>query len=122
MYQADVRLKEWGVSDETATLLKTVTYSKTTVIIGVSTVSGLFTQEIIEQMQTNTSKPIVLLLSNPTSKVHAVSEDILNWTNGNAIVATGNPFVPVELNGNTNQIPQRNNSYICSLSTSDDHD
>jgi malate dehydrogenase (oxaloacetate-decarboxylating) len=110
--QSDERLTEWSVSDDTATLAETVEHSKSTVIVGVSTVAGLFTQEIIEQMQANTPKPIVLPLSNPTSKVEAVPEDILKWTNGNAIVATGSPFDPVELNGKTYVISQCNNSYI----------
>jgi malate dehydrogenase (oxaloacetate-decarboxylating) len=110
--QSDERLTEWSVSGDTATLAETVEHSKSTVIVGVSTVAGLFTQEIIEQMQANTPKPIVLPLSNPTSKVEAVPEDILKWTNGNAIVATGSPFAPVELNGKTYVISQCNNSYI----------
>ncbi|MGH1440580.1 MAG: NAD-dependent malic enzyme [Cellvibrionaceae bacterium] len=110
--QSDDRLKEWGVSGDTATLAETVAHSKSTVIVGVSTVAGLFTKEIIEQMQANTDKPIVLPLSNPTSKVEALPEDILTWTNGNAIVATGSPFEPVELNGKTYPISQCNNSYI----------
>jgi malate dehydrogenase (oxaloacetate-decarboxylating) len=110
--QSDERLTEWGISGETATLAETVKHSTSTVIVGVSTVAGLFTQEIIEQMQANTAKPIVLPLSNPTSKVEALPEDILKWTNGNAIVATGSPFAPVELNGKTYVISQCNNSYI----------
>ncbi|MFT5421030.1 MAG: malate dehydrogenase (oxaloacetate-decarboxylating) [Candidatus Endobugula sp.] len=110
--QSDERLSEWGISSDTATLAETVKHSASTVIVGVSTVAGLFTQEIIEQMQANTGKPIVLPLSNPTSKVEAVPEDILKWTKGNAIVATGSPFDPVELNGKTYVISQCNNSYI----------
>ena len=110
--QSDERLTEWNVSGDTATLAETVENSQSTVIVGVSTVAGLFTKEIIEQMQANTPKPIVLPLSNPTSKVEAVPEDILKWTNGNAIVATGSPFDPVELNGKTYAISQCNNSYI----------
>lgn len=110
--QSDDRLKEWDVTGDTATLAETVAHSKSTVIVGVSTVAGLFTKEIIEQMQANTDKPIVLPLSNPTSKVEALPEDILTWTNGNAIVATGSPFEPVELNGKTYPISQCNNSYI----------
>lgn len=110
--QSDDRLKEWKVEGETATLEETVKHSKSTVIIGVSTVAGLFTQDVIEQMQANTPKPIVLPLSNPTSKVEALPEDILKWTNGSAIVATGSPFEPVELNGKTYPISQCNNSYI----------
>ena len=110
--QSDERLSEWGINAETATLEETVAHSGSTVIIGVSTVAGLFTKAIIEQMQTNTTKPIVLPLSNPTSKVEAIPEDILQWTNGNAIVATGSPFDPVTLNGKTHIISQCNNSYI----------
>jgi len=110
--QSDERLTEWSVSGDTATLAETVELSKSTVIVGVSTVAGLFTKEIVEQMQANTSKPIILPLSNPTSKVEAVPADILKWTNGNAIVATGSPFEPVELKGKTYVISQCNNSYI----------
>ncbi|MFT7387116.1 MAG: malate dehydrogenase (oxaloacetate-decarboxylating) [Candidatus Endobugula sp.] len=110
--QSDERLTEWSVSGDTATLAETVELSKSTVIVGVSTVAGLFTKDIIEQMQANTPKPIILPLSNPTSKVEAVPADILKWTNGNAIVATGSPFEPVELNGKTYVISQCNNSYI----------
>jgi malate dehydrogenase (oxaloacetate-decarboxylating) len=110
--QSDERLTEWSVSGDTATLAETVELSKSTVIVGVSTVAGLFTKEIVEQMQANTPKPIILPLSNPTSKVEAVPADILKWTNGNAIVATGSPFEPVELKGKTYVISQCNNSYI----------
>ncbi|MFT6387081.1 MAG: malate dehydrogenase (oxaloacetate-decarboxylating) [Cellvibrionaceae bacterium] len=110
--QSDERLKEWGVSGDTATLAETVAHSKSTVIVGVSTVAGLFTKEIIEQMQSNAPQPIVLPLSNPTSKVEALPEDILKWTDGSAIVATGSPFEPVELNGKSYPISQCNNSYI----------
>lgn len=110
--QSDERLSEWGVKGDTATLAETVKHSQSTVIVGVSTVAGLFTQEIIEQMNKNTAKPVVLPLSNPTSKVEAVPADILKWTKGNAIVATGSPFEPVVLNGITYKISQCNNSYI----------
>lgn len=110
--QSDDHLKEWGVTGETATLAETVEFSKSTILVGVSTVAGLFTKEIVEQMQVNTEKPIILPLSNPTSKVEALPEDILTWTNGNAIVATGSPFEPVELNGKVYPISQCNNSYI----------
>ncbi|MFT7223928.1 MAG: malate dehydrogenase (oxaloacetate-decarboxylating) [Cellvibrionaceae bacterium] len=110
--QPDGLLKEWKTEGDTATLEETVEKSKSTVIIGVSTVAGLFTQSIIEQMQANNSRPIVLPLSNPTSKVEAQPQDILKWTNGKAIVATGSPFDPVELDGKRYPISQCNNSYI----------
>lgn len=110
--QSDETITEWGVSGETATLAETVALSKSTILVGVSAVGGLFTKEIVEQMQANTERPIILPLSNPTSKVEALPEDILTWTNGNAIVATGSPFTPVELNGKSYPISQCNNSYI----------
>ncbi len=110
--QSDERLNEWGIGGETANLAETVAHSKSTVIVGVSTVAGLFTQEIIEQMQTNTPRPIVLPLSNPTSKVEALPEDMIKWTKGKAIVATGSPFAPVQYKGKSYPISQCNNSYI----------
>lgn len=110
--QPDERLKDWGIESATATLEETVVKSKSTVLIGVSAVAGLFTQAIIEQMQINNSQPIVLPLSNPTSKVEALPEDILKWTSGRAIVATGSPFEPVILDGKSYPISQCNNSYI----------
>lgn len=105
-------LSEWGVEDETATLDETVLHSRSTILVGVSTVAGLFTESVVKQMQVNTTKPIILPLSNPTSKVEALPADILKWTDGQALVATGSPFEPVELNGNTYPIAQCNNSYI----------
>ncbi len=110
--QPDKRLQEWGVTGETATLDETVTASKSTILVGVSTVAGLFTQSIVEQMQKNTQRPIILPLSNPTSKVEALPEDIIQWTDGQAIVATGSPFEPVQYNGKHYPISQCNNSYI----------
>lgn len=110
--QSDERLNEWNIEGDTATLAETVKYSQSTVIVGVSTVAGLFTQDIIEEMHQHTDKPIVLPLSNPTSRVEAHPADILAWTKGQAIVATGSPFDPVELDGKTYNISQCNNSYI----------
>lgn len=110
--QPDALLSKWGITNSTASLEETVRLSKSTVLIGVSAVGGLFTQTIIEQMLENSDQPIVLPLSNPTSKVEALPKDILSWTHGQAIVATGSPFEPVELNGKIYPIAQCNNSYI----------
>lgn len=82
------------------------------VLIGVSGQPGLFSQEIIEGMYKTCARPIVLPLSNPTSRVEATPEDVLRWTKGAAIVATGSPFDPVEINGRRIEIAQCNNSYI----------
>lgn len=98
-------------------LEKVVEYAKATVLIGVSGQPGLFNQAVIEKLATNSAQPIVLPLSNPTSKVEATPTDILTWSQGRAIVATGSPFDPVNVvdnHGNTtvHEISQCNNSYI----------
>lgn len=105
-------LKEWQVEGEYASLHEVVTHFKTTVLVGVSGQPGLFTEQVIKQMMANNDRPIVLPLSNPTSKVEALPQDILRWTDGKAIVATGSPFAPVHLNGTNYPIAQCNNSYI----------
>lgn len=113
-------LADWGIErdpqrqahEHTATLEQTVAHSKSTVLVGVSTVAGLFTQAIVENMQANTTQPIILPLSNPTAKIEATPEDILRWTHGKAIIATGSPFEAVRYNGETYPIAQCNNSYI----------
>ncbi|MBB3060052.1 NAD-dependent malic enzyme [Microbulbifer rhizosphaerae] len=85
---------------------------KPTVLIGVSGQGGLFTQGIIETMQAGCARPVVLPLSNPTSRAEATPEQILTWTNGQALVATGSPFKPVTVNGETYPAAQCNNVYI----------
>lgn len=92
--------------------INTVANFKPTVLIGVSMQPNIFTKEIVDLMQTATDAPIILPLSNPTSKCEALPEDLLQWTDGKAIVATGSPFEPVELHGKRYPIAQCNNSYI----------
>lgn len=103
---------EWQVEGQTANLLEVVTHFKTTVLVGVSGQAGLFTEPVVKAMLANNDQPIVLPLSNPTSKVEALPKDVLRWTDGKAIVATGSPFTPVHLNGTNYPIAQCNNSYI----------
>lgn len=105
-------LKEWGINAATANLQEAVKHSKSTVLVGVSATGGLFTQAIVEQVNENTSRPIILPLSNPTSKAEALPEDIIKWTDGNAIVATGSPFKPVQYQGKSYPVAQCNNAYI----------
>ncbi|EPC01766.1 malate dehydrogenase [Litchfieldella anticariensis FP35 = DSM 16096] len=93
-------------------LLDVVHHAKPTVLIGVSGQRGLFTREVIEELQAGCPQPLVMPLSNPTSRVEATPEDVLAWTDGQAMVATGSPFKPVELKGKTYRIAQCNNAYI----------
>lgn len=82
------------------------------VLIGVSGQPGLFTEEVIREMARGTERPIVFPLSNPTSRSEAHPKDVIEWTDGHAIVATGSPFAPVEHGGRTHVISQNNNAYI----------
>lgn len=82
------------------------------VLIGVSGQFGHFTQEIITKMASYTQHPIIMPLSNPNEKCEANPSDIINWTKGQAIVATGSPFPQPVYQGVTYQIAQCNNAYI----------
>src|SRR6266850_106680 len=83
-----------------------------TVLLGFSSTSGAFTESIVREMARKAPRPIILPLSNPTSKSEATAEDLINWTNGHALVATGSPFAPVSFDGRTIPIAQCNNIYI----------
>ena len=109
--KADV-VSDWANIEEVISLLDVVKNAKPTVLIGVSGQPGLFTQEVIEALSSNAAKPIVMPLSNPTSRVEAVPSDIIQWTNGQALIATGSPFAPVNYQGKLYNIAQCNNSYI----------
>lgn len=93
-------------------LLDVVVNAKPTILIGVSGQAGLFTKAIIEAMHANCEHPLVLPLSNPTSQVEAQPVDILRWTAGKAMVATGSPFQSVDMGDRLYDIAQCNNSYI----------
>jgi len=83
-----------------------------TVLIGLSTVGGAFTEPIVREMARKASRPIIFPLSNPTSKSEAEADDLIRWTDGRALVATGSPFAPVSYGGRTIPIAQCNNVYI----------
>ena len=82
------------------------------ILIGLSTVGGSFTEDIVREMSGKVSRPIILPLSNPTDKSEAKAEDLIRWTNGRALVASGSPFPPVGFNGQRIPIAQCNNVYI----------
>ena len=83
-----------------------------TVLAGVSSQPGAFTEEIVREMARHTPRPVIFPLSNPTSQSEAAPADLLRWTEGRALVGTGSPFAPVEINGKLVRIAQINNSYI----------
>ena len=103
----------WEGASATPQVMDVMTHIKPQILIGVSGQPGLFSQELISLMAQNCERPVIMPLSNPTSKVEATPEALLNWTDGRAIVATGSPFDPVTLpDGRTFAIAQCNNSYI----------
>lgn len=105
-------LAQWNFIGDWPSLHEVVSNAKPTVLIGVSGKAGLFTQQIIQTMHAHCPQPIIMPLSNPTSQIEAHPKDILQWTEGQALVATGSPFLPIELMGKTFAIAQCNNSYI----------
>ncbi|QLY26724.1 NAD-dependent malic enzyme [Bdellovibrio sp. KM01] len=112
LVQPTESLQSWGLPEGEISLLETVRHAKPTVLIGASAQPGLFTEEIIRLMHSHCARPIVMPLSNPTSRVEALPEDIIRWTEGAALVATGSPFAPVAFNDKIYPIAQCNNSYI----------
>ena len=99
-------------SDKGISLLDVVKHAKPTVLIGVSGQPGLFTEEIVRTMAANTERPIIFPLSNPTSRVEARPSDLIAWTEGRALIATGSPFDPVQYEEQSFPIAQCNNSYV----------
>ncbi|PFG56001.1 NAD-dependent malic enzyme [Vibrio sp. ES.051] len=112
LVQKHSNTKEWENEGNGFSLLDVMRNAKPTVLIGVSGAPGLFSQEVIEEMHKHCKRPIVFPLSNPTSRVEATPNDIIRWTNGEALVATGSPFEPVVHEGRSYPIAQCNNSYI----------
>ena len=105
-------VESWADAEAMISLTDVVKHAKPTVLIGVSGQPGLFTQEVVGAMAENSVQPIIFPLSNATSQVEAVPADILQWTKGRALIATGSPFAPVNYQEKIHHISQCNNSYI----------
>lgn len=105
-------VRTWRQPNGEITLLDVVRQAKPSVLIGVSGQMGAFTEPAVRQMAKCTNRPIIFPLSNPTSRSEATPQDLMDWTEGRALIGTGSPFDPVNVGGKQVHISQTNNSYI----------
>jgi len=111
--QPEDRVSGWPrTSDGHTGLADVVGKIEATVLIGLSTVGGAFSEAIVREMARKVERPIIFPLSNPTTKSEAKADDLIRWTDGRALVATGSPFAPVSYGGRTITIAQCNNVFI----------
>jgi len=102
----------WRQPNGEITLLDIVRNAKPSVLIGVSGQPGAFTEQAVREMAKHTVRPVIFPLSNPTSRSEATPQDLMDWTEGRALIGTGSPFEPLNVDGKKVRITQTNNSYI----------
>ncbi|HAT1821238.1 TPA: NAD-dependent malic enzyme [Legionella pneumophila] len=106
-------LQNWKLEKKgEITLTDVINNAQPTILLGVSGQPNQFNEGMIKTMLSYCEQPIIFPLSNPTSRAEAIPHDLLNWTAGKALIATGSPFEPVAMNGRKIEIAQCNNSYI----------
>jgi malate dehydrogenase (oxaloacetate-decarboxylating) len=105
-------VQSWKSPDGAISLLDVVRHVKPTALIGVSGQAGAFTEEAVREMAKHVDRPIIFPLSNPTSHSEATPQDLMDWTDGRALISAGSPFEPVNVGGEKVRITQTNNSYI----------
>ncbi len=108
----DPKTIAWLNTKEDNTILNIIKNEKITVLIGTSGQYGCFTKQIVQAVGKNSDRPVILPLSNPTTKAEAIPKDIFEWTDGKGLVATGSPFEPVNYKGKNYRIGQMNNAFV----------
>lgn len=93
-------------------LINVIKVAKPTILVGTSTNAGAFTKEVVEAMCENTARPVIFPISNPTKKLEATAEQVIEWSDGKAFVATGVPSGTIQYKGVDYQIGQANNALI----------
>ncbi|EOP75642.1 NAD-dependent malic enzyme [Bacillus cereus] len=111
--QKSEEVKGWA-RDESGkiTLLEVIKQVKPTILIGTSGVAGAFSEEIVKEMAKHVERPVIMPMSNPTPLAEATPQDLLTWTDGKALIATGSPFEPVSYKGTVYEIGQSNNAFV----------
>ena len=99
-----------GADGEPASFAAVVAAARPTALIGLSTAAGAFTEDIVREMAAHTERPIIMPLSNPTSRSEARPQDLADWTGGRALVAAGSPFPPITVNGRSIPVAQATTS------------
>lgn len=112
LVQTKAAISHWSFSGDYASLRDVMNCAKPDILIGVSGVAGLFTEAVVKAMKKHCALPIIMPLSNPIKQIEARPEKIIEWTDGEVIIATGSPFKPIEYKGKTYPVAQCNNSYI----------
>ena len=97
---------------EPASFAEVMAAVRPTALIGLSTATGAFSEKIVREMARHVPRPIIMPLSNPTSRSEARPQDLADWTEGRALVATGSPFPPMNVGGTSVPVTQCNNVYI----------
>jgi malate dehydrogenase (oxaloacetate-decarboxylating) len=111
--QPENRISGWvRTSNGRVSLTDVIGNMDATILIGLSTLGGAFSEPIVREMARKIERPVIFPLSNPTAKSEATAEDLIRWTDGRALVATGSPFAPVNYDGRKIPIAQCNNVYI----------
>lgn len=111
--RSNSEIAAWGIKNSNNIgLAEVVTHVKPTILIGCSTQAGAFTEDIVKTMAKYVAQPIIFPLSNPTEKAEAVPADLLAWTDGKALIATGSPFEDVNFKGRRIRISQCNNAFV----------
>ena len=111
-FAKDPAALDWYGAKTDGNLLNVIQKARVTVLVGASGQPGAFSRYIVQAMQGNSRRPVILPLSNPTAKAEAVPADIQKWTSGSALVATGSPFEPVVVGGLPVRVGQCNNVFI----------
>jgi malate dehydrogenase (oxaloacetate-decarboxylating) len=111
LVQGKEELANWSCAGEYPSLPEVISNAKPGVLIGVSGQAGLFTEEVVRGMKAHSELPIIFPLSNPSKQVEARPEQVLEWTDGEVIIATGSPFGTVSYQGRDHPIAQCNNAY-----------
>ena len=105
-------VKGWAADGSAISLLDTIRHAAPTILLGTSTAHGAFTREVIEAMSGAAERPVIFPISNPTSRIEAMPADVIAWSKGQALVATGIPVDPVDYGGVTYSIGQANNALL----------